>query len=334
VARRIGLACALVSVAPWIGACANDLYGEKAFEPPAYWDTERYADVDGHRICYMETGHEHPETLVFVHGWSGNLLNWWDQYEELGQRYHVLIFDIPGHGKSSRDPNVDYELDLYVDTTLGLMDERGIDHATLIGNSMGGSIVTLLAARHPERVDSMIIADSTGSGHNGRAGFARFAATPGTIKGVVTGKHYPDSSEKDRARADFVRSFVGTVEAEPYLRMLVDLLRPSMDRIGSEEFSKIDVPTLIIWGDHDHIMPPKGAAVFDESIRNSELYWVEGGRHTPHMENPVEFNCVVLGFLEGTSLEGCRPPADPQPTDGSGPGDGSHEPASDLASSD
>ncbi len=303
-------------VACWIGAslicgmglgCVSGIYGDAPFTPPSYWDEEHFDDVAGHRICYLESGTRHSQTVIFIHGWSGNLQNWWDQYEDLSNRYHVVVFDLPGHGKSSRGTVEDYTLEFFMETTHALMDALEIPSATIVGNSMGGAVAMLLAARHPERVEALLVSDATGSGHNGRIQHVKRIVTANSIRGVIEGIHYSRTIEKNRSRVEFVRSYLGTIEARPFLEMLASMLAGSLQEIGARDLASIQSPTMIVWGEDDPVMPTKGAMHFHRAIAQSELYWVHKGGHTPNMNNAAEFNCVLERFLAGSDPEICHP---------------------------
>lgn len=300
--HRLVLALALLAC-----GCGPVRAGHEPWTPPGYWAAERYVEIDGMRVCYLEAGPADAEqTLVFVHGWSGNLQNWWDQYEHFQRNYRVVIFDLPGHGKSERSEHIDYSMDLYVDVVAGLFTELGIERAHVVGNSAGGSVAAVFAAEHPERVDKLVISDSTGTRHRGAVGpiLPVLSGRMLQMADMTTGEHYPGLDAKSRARQEFVGSFAGTVEEKPYLDMLASLIQSSYRRID-HRLVEIAAPTLVVWGDDDPVVPKRAMHVFERELTDVHSYVIPLGGHTPMMQSPDEFNCVLEAFLDGRELGGC-----------------------------
>jgi pimeloyl-ACP methyl ester carboxylesterase len=288
-------------------ACGPVRAGQKPWTPPDYWATERYVEIEGLRICYLEAGPADAEqTLVFVHGWSGNLQNWWDQFEHFQQSHRVVVFDFPGHGKSERGEHVDYSMDLYVDVLAGMFRELRIERAHVIGNSAGAWVATVFAVEHPEQVDKLVISDSTGTRHLGPVGgiLPLMSGRMLQMANMTTAEHYPGLDAKSRARQEFAGSFAGTVEEKPYLDMLGTLLEPSYERID-HRLIEITAPTLVVWGDDDPVVPKRAMRVFERELADVHSYVIPLGGHTPMMQSPDEFNCVVEAFLDGRALDGC-----------------------------
>ncbi|NVB37604.1 alpha/beta hydrolase [Pseudenhygromyxa sp. WMMC2535] len=311
---RAALALTVALIGPLLGltGCSTVVQGSEPWTPPSYWEDERFATIDGLEICYLEAGppRDQPgvETIVFVHGWSGNVQNWWDQFEHFSRDYHVIVFDAPGHGKSERGEHVDYSMALYVEVLEGMFEHLELDHAILAGNSAGGWVATKFALAHPERVDALILADATGTRYTGSVGAvlpfinARWLQ----LSNMTTGEHYPGADPKSQARQEFAASFENTVEEAPYLEALATLLSLSYERIAVEELARIDEPTLVLWGDDDPVIPVKAMTVFERTIADSQSYVVHLGGHSPMMNSPDEFNCAMRTFLEGGDLAQCK----------------------------
>ena len=302
--RQLLPALALVAAAP---GCSGVIAGTEPWEPPRYWAAERFTQLEGLDICYLDEGPRDAETIVFIHGWSGNVQNWWDQFEHFEDRYRVVVFDAPGHGKSSRG-DIDYSMALHMAVLDGLLDELEIERAIVVGNSGGGWIATNYAIQHPERVTGLVIADSTGTRHKGSAGavLELMNARWLQISNMTTGEHYPGQDAKSRARQAFVASFAGTVEEAPYLEALAALLAPAYEVIANDALAKIEAPTLIVWGDDDPVVPINAMKIFDRHIADSQTYVVHLGGHSPMMQSPDEFNCAMDVFLSGGDFAGCK----------------------------
>ncbi len=287
---------------------AGQARAKKAWDPPAYFAPENYADIGGVKICYLEAGTDNPETIVFVHGWSGDAQNWWDQYEYFSSRYHVLVPDNPGHGKSERRADLDYSTELMGKTVIGLLDHAGVGKANVVGNSLGGQVSEWVAIHYPERVNKLVLSDAAGA-HDLRwlVGVAPFA-NPLTLKlmGQTTGGQYPADNPRDLARRDFIAGFKGSDQEWPYLSALAKAIRQLALHPVKKDLPKISAPTLLIWGDNDATVRPSDMEVFARLIPDTSRYLVHEGGHTPQMAKPAEFNCAVDKFLAGEDMEECR----------------------------
>ena len=278
------------------------------WSPPSYYADEHYAELAGVNTCYLEAGPpDAEETIVFVHGWSGNVQNWWDQFELFKSRYRVIAFDAPGHGKSERGPHLDYSMHLHVEVLAALFEELELEEAIVVGNSGGGWTAANFAIEHPDKVSKLVLSDSTGSRTKGPAGAVLWMINAKWLERsqVTSGEHYPGLDPKSRERQEFAVSFDGTVEELPYLEALAQLLPPMYEVIPKQSLARIEAPTLIIWGDDDHVVPIRAMKAFDKGIPNSETYTVHLGGHTPMMNSPDEFNCAVASFLSGTDAAEC-----------------------------
>lgn len=301
------LALALALAASTLG-CGSVRAGSEPWTPPDYWTSERYVEVEGLRICYLEAGPpDADQTLVFVHGWSGNAQNWWDQFELFQRNYRVVVFDLPGHGKSERGEHVDYSMQLQVDVVAGMFEALDIDRAHVIGNSAGGWVAANFALQHPEAVDKLVLSDATGTRHRGPVGpiLPIMSGRMLQMAKMTTGEHYPGVDAKSRARQEFVASFQGTVEEKPYLDMLGELLEQTYVRID-DRLAEIAAPTLVVWGHDDPVVPRRALKVFERELPNAQTYVIPLGGHTPMMQSPDEFNCVLEAFLDGRALAPCE----------------------------
>jgi len=293
-----------------LAGCGPVISGTAPWTPPDYYADEHYVEINGVRVCYLVGGPppDQAETMVFVHGWSGNLQNWWDQFEHFQRRYHVVVFDAPGHGKSERGPHLDYSMDLYLATLDGLLDELGLEQVILVGNSAGAWAAANYTIAHPERVSKLVLSDSTGTRHVGSVGsiLPMLTARWLQIAHLTSGEHYPGHDPKSEARQEFVTSFSGTVEEAPYLEALATLLPASYEQIPKQALAQIQAPTLVVWGDDDTVVPIKAMRTFERTIADEQSYVIHLGGHTPMMNSPDEFNCAVDSFLRGIELDHCK----------------------------
>ena len=306
---------ALIGVGLALAAgCGPVVAGTEPWTPPSYYADEQFLDLEGMRICYLEARPEtaadedEVETIVFVHGWSGNLQNWWDQFEHFRRTHRVVVFDAPGHGKSERGEHLEYTMEQHVAVLHGMLDTLEIDRAILVGNSGGGWVAARYAIEHPERVSKLVLSDSTGTRYTGPVGsiLPVISARWLQLTHMTDGEHYPGQDPKSQARQEFVVSFSGTVEEAPYLDALAQLLPQAYEKIPKEELAQIRAPTLILWGDDDPVVPVQAMRTFERAIEDTRSYVIHLGGHTPMMNSPDEFNCALDGFLRETELGACK----------------------------
>lgn len=302
--RRNGALFIFVALA--LTAVAGNIQAKPAWNPPLYFAPEHYAEIEGMKICYLEAGDPAAPAIVFIHGWSGDVMNWWDQYDYFRDNYHVVILDDPGHGKSERRKDIKYSMELDGKVVVGLMDLLKIDKAVVVGNSMGGQIAEWVAVHRPERVSKLVLCDAAGA-----TGLAWVYAltpliNPVSVKMVVAGEQYKEDTDKDRAREAFVESRKGTDQEWPYYHALSASIKDLIRHPIKQDLGKIAAPTLIIWGDNDPTINPKAVDTFSSLIPDTRTYIVHDGGHTPMMQKPSEWNCAVDKFIRGEDMEGCR----------------------------
>jgi 4,5:9,10-diseco-3-hydroxy-5,9,17-trioxoandrosta-1(10),2-diene-4-oate hydrolase len=191
------------------------------------------------------------------------------------------------------------------------MDNLGIEEASLIGNSGGGSISTMFSLRHPERVDRLVLVDSGGLGRS-VSWFLRIASLP--LVGKLLHLHTIDS---DRALVASIFHKPRPIDPEIarelrrarnswHTRMaVVQAIRAGFNIFGVkkelillDQLEKLDVPLFIVWGEKDGILPVSHALEASQRLPNAKLHIMRGCGHWPHMESPEEFNRVAIQFLE------------------------------------
>ena len=270
------------------------------------------------RISYVDVGSG--PTVLLLHGLAHSIHGWRKNVGPLARAgYRVMAIDLPGFGWSDKPGN--YSLDLYT-TVLGeWLELHCLDQVAVVGNSMGGLISAAYAAASPERVWAAVLVDPAGFARQQRLllrlasiGPARWMvprrATEKAVRRAL-GYVYHDRSKiepEEVSRAVELASLPGYREAlVAILRGTTTLrgMRPAMG-LGSVP-EHIGTPTLVVWGDHDRIVPLSHAQRVAAMIPDAELTILENAGHSPQMEVPDAFNQRVLRFLDE------RRPPDPDP---------------------
>lgn len=268
-----------------------------------------FADIDGVRIHYQEKGTGAP--LVLLHGFSSSTYSWKDVFEPLAKSYRVIAVDLKGFGFSGK-PDGDYTRRGQAILVAHLLDYLKIEKAWLAGNSMGGEVSLNFALQNPERVAGLILIDSGGvtvSGSN--------SLTPGYVRIPVVGPvliAMALTSDK-LVRQGLARSFYD--DAKITDERVASYYRPLKTRGGQlaalrartqagefpieQELNTISVPTLIIWGAEDALIPLEAGRKMNSLIKGSQLVVIERCGHVPQEELPERVFDEMTRFIEGSS---------------------------------
>src|SRR5216684_2505645 len=238
----------------------------------------RTVTIDGVNIHYVCGGSGPP--LVLVHGLgSSAAVEFYYNLEPLAAHHRVIAIDLPGFGKSDK-PVLDYTIDLFVKAVRELMTSEGIERAAVMGVSMGGRVALGLALDSPEKVDRLVLVDALGVGAPRRV----LADTIWSDERIAHHGTLLATPEYRAAYLSALRSIAG-------MRQLRDGV------VVEDRLPEVRMPTLLIWGGHDHIFPASHAQAAKERIPNARLEVFGDSGHTPQMEEPERFNRLVLDFL-------------------------------------
>jgi 3-oxoadipate enol-lactonase len=240
--------------------------------------------------------------VVFLHGIGGNRTNWRDQLPAFAPRFHAVAWDARGYGLSD-DYDGPLHYNSFCDDLLRTLDHFKADKAHLIGLSMGGSIIQDFYAQHPQRVASMVLAD-TRPGFEApfdaaaRAEFLRLRLEP-----LRAGKPLAEMAPA------VARSLMGASAGEEVYERLVE----SMKALHMESYMKtiegrvtwkpifvaarVTVPTLVVVGSDDRLTPPAMAKTIADAIPGARLAVIPAAGHLSNIERPKVFNEIVLDFL-------------------------------------
>ncbi len=260
-----------------------------------------YAEANGLRLYYELRGQGSPLTLIEGIGYASWM--WFRQLPPLSARHRVLVYDNRDVGQSER-VEVPYTVRDMAEDLAALLDVLGIDRTHLLGISMGGFIAQEFALAHPERVDRLVLACTAFGG-------PEMVPIPEETRRLMA----PDPSlqPEERIRKAMAPAFApGYAEAHPevvdeIVRMRLAALQPpeawlrqalavaSFD--SSTRLGELSVPTLILHGDQDRVVPVENGHLLAQRIPGSRLLLLPGGGHLVFIEQAERFNQMVLAFL-------------------------------------
>jgi pimeloyl-ACP methyl ester carboxylesterase len=262
--------------------------------------------VDGLRLRLRDTGPRGSPALILLHGFGASLDTWEPWAQVLSARFRVIRFDLPGFGLTGPDPTGDYSDARTMRIIADLMDQLGVDRATLIGNSLGGRIAWTFAANYPSRVSRLVLISPDGFASPGFA-YEKQPEIPRLLKAL------PYVAPRAMLRANLAAAYARPEAlSEATLTRFRDMLlapgvRAAMlARMGTTVLhdpapilARIKTPTLLLWGEHDGMIPIANAADYLRDLPHVQLVRLSNLGHLPFEEDPGRSLEPVERFLSG-----------------------------------
>jgi pimeloyl-ACP methyl ester carboxylesterase len=248
--------------------------------------TRTTLEVEGTQVSVLRGGSGPP--LLFLHG-SDAFGDWQPFMHELAARFDVIVPDHPGFGRSSTPPWLDTIGDL-AHFYRAFIAALGLHGVVLAGHSLGGWIACELALRDTRDLQALVLVDAAG--------------LPLAVDGVDTFMCSPDeiraASYADAKRAPVLDDELLANQAKNALMTARVGWRPRFyDPQLAKWLHRLNLPTLVVWGDADAIFPPQQAAVFAAAIGGAQTLTIPGSGHLPHVEQPQAFVAGVGAFIDG-----------------------------------
>jgi pimeloyl-ACP methyl ester carboxylesterase len=268
-----------------------------------------FIEVRGQLVHLRDEGRrDDPLPLVLIHGTSASLHTWEGWAKALSAQHRVISFDLPGFGLSGPSASADYRGDRYARFVLDLMDQLQVQRFAVAGNSLGGEVAWRTAWLAPERVARLILVDAAGPDFKSDSvpiGFlmARVPLLnrlgewmlPRPLVVASLRNVYGDPS---RISEDLVDRYHQLALREGNRRALVQRLQQNLRGQDAERIGQLKLPTLILWGGRDRLIPPSVAGQFQRDIAGSELVVFDVLGHVPHEEDPQRTLAPVQAFLQ------------------------------------
>jgi len=239
--------------------------------------------------------------LLLLHGIGSNSGSFRHQLADLSDKWTVVAWDAPGYGRSD-DPMQPFTLSDLADHVVRLLDELEVERAHVLGVSMGGVVAQLVFHRHPRRVHSLILVD-TNPGGGGLPEPERSAR----IQGRLDALERLGPRGMAEARAPHLLRPDAPAELLAEVTEIMAEVRPAGYRaaavaLGQTDLTAllggIDVPTLVIHGAQDTVVPPETGDMLAASIPGARFVLIPDAGHVSNQEQPAAFNAAVRGFLE------------------------------------
>ena len=259
----------------------------------------KQVEVFGQKIQYIELGSG--PTVILLHGLGGDKTNWAYNAPVLAKNYHVFVLDQLGFGESDK-PMINYRVGTLVDFLDGFCKKVGIAKATLVGNSLGGWTAAAFTLAHPDKVERLVLVDSAGyslakTGVQTDSALLR-TLDPSTVQGekmlletILANKAMITDEFAATAFAAHMHKNDGyTIE-----RFLDSIVRN--EDVVDGKLSAIKVPTLVVWGREDGLIPLSAGQTMGSEIAGAQMVILDHCGHVPQMECAIPFNTALLKFL-------------------------------------
>jgi pimeloyl-ACP methyl ester carboxylesterase len=273
------------------------LYGAALSQAKETPPQDRFAKLDTMRVHYQNYG-EGKEAVVFIHGWSCSLKYWKANIPAFVNQSRVISIDLPGHGGSDK-PQITYSMDLFARAIDAVLQDAGVERATLVGHSMGTPVIRQFYRNYPNKTRALVIVD----------GNLRGFGSPEQMKQFVDplrGPNYKEQAErmigfiaqsvKDKKNLEEIRD---TMMSTPQHVMVGAFDAMMDDAIWKQD--KINAPTLAVMAKQ-----PQWDAEYEKFVRDLvpgiDYQMWEGVSHFLMMDEPQKFNDAVLAFLKKNKL--------------------------------
>lgn len=275
----------------------------------------KYLELHGDRIAYREAGQGH--ALLLIHGMAGSSATWRAIIGPLSKKYRVIAPDLLGHGESAK-PRGDYSLGAFAVFLRDLLDELGVVSATVVGQSLGGGIAMQFTHQHRDYCERLALIGSGGLGQE-LSPVLRLLSAPGAelVLPVVAPRPVLNLGNKLGAwltsagiqapRAGEMWQAYCSLSDARTRQAFLRTLRSVVDYRGQavSALNKLHVaaglPSILIWGDQDRIIPVAHAYAAHDALDGSRLEVLKGVGHFPHAEAPTAVVEILEDFISSTT---------------------------------
>jgi pimeloyl-ACP methyl ester carboxylesterase len=270
--------------------------------------------LHGHEVSYRLAGQG--PLIVLVHGITSRAQTWRNVIPRLAERHTVLAPDLLGHGRSAK-PRGDYSLGAYASGIRDLLVALGHDRATFVGHSLGGGVAMQLSYQFPELCERLVLVSSGGLGPEVHLAL-RAAALPGSewVLPIIAGPRVRDATQAVGRMLgsvglqpnpdvdEFARGYASLADREAreaFVHTLRAVIDPRGQRVSARDrlYLAAEIPTLIVWGERDRIIPARHGRDAHEAMPGSRLELLPAG-HFPHLDQPQAFANLLADFIAST----------------------------------
>ena len=267
-----------------------------------------FLTVNGMQVHLRDEGPKNELTpIVLLHGTSASLHTWDGWVAVMAKERRVIRFDLPGFGLTGPSPDDDYRLASYSKFVAAMLDALSVKKVILAGNSLGGNIAWATAAAYPDRIERLILVDSSGYAFTSDSvplGF-RIAQTPSMNQLVsrILPRSLIENSVRNvygdpaKVTTELVDRYYDLTVREGNRRALGLRFSQMLRGDQSEKIASLKLPVLILWGGKDRLIPPENADRFHRDIAASQLQIFDDLGHVPQEEDAARTVAAATKFI-------------------------------------
>jgi pimeloyl-ACP methyl ester carboxylesterase len=270
----------------------------------------QFLAIDGMLVHLRDQGpRDDPAPIVLLHGTSASLHTWEGWVAVLQTKRRVISLDLPGFGLTGPFPDGDYRMSHYSAFLAHVLEQLQVPRAVVAGNSFGGQLAWQFALDYPQRVERLVLVDAAGYPRNATSmpiGF-RLAQIPALapLMANLLPRQMIESSirnvygDPDKVSDELIDRYYQLTLRAGNREALRQRFIQSESGQSYTRIAEIKVPTLIVWGGRDQLIPPVNAERFKRDIKGSRLVLFDDLGHVPQEEDPARTVAVLMDFLEG-----------------------------------
>lgn len=276
----------------------------------------QHVTIHGHAVGYRRAGSANAQTILLIHGLAGSSKTWDAVIDGLAVEYDVIAPDLLGHGESAK-PRGDYSLGAFASGLRDFLAVLDVRSATVVGHSFGGGVAMQVAYQFPHLLDRLVLVGSGGLGREVSV-LLRLLALPGAEYLMPIGIPAPIVDRANDVGRFLGRlnirsarlgemwrayaSLAGAENRQAFVKTMRGVIEPGGQTIDASDrlYLAARVPTMILWGDRDGVIPVEHAYAAHEMIESSRLEILHDVGHFPHVEAPDAFVAALLDFMATT----------------------------------
>jgi len=265
-------------------------------------------DGAGGNLIYRDQGPRDAEVLFLVHGSNASMQTWNAFIAKLSGEYRIISYDQHGHGLTGPHPKDDYAVQAKIVAALKILDHAKVDKAVWIGNSMGGRLTWRAALSEPDRVSKMVLIDASGAqvdeeikpyfaARLSRTSFGQLIApyiTPRQLVEQSIKQNYVDHS---KINDELIDTYWEMVRFPGNRAAIASRAKTSREPEVWNRINTLTLPTLLLWGEQDTVIPVSHGHAFAKQITNSHIIVYPNAGHLPQEETPIEVASDIRNWL-------------------------------------
>ena len=262
---------------------------------------ECWVNLDGIKVRFLESGKGNNRHILFIHGLGSAADRWMKIPDTLSSEFHSMAIDLPGFGESEKPAKVDYTIDQFRKFIISFLKETSIENepTILVGHSLGGYIASEITIQNPNHVHQLVLIDSSGMLNQPTPILDEYLeAAMNPTKDNVRKAFEKMVADPTRIPSQLVDGFIRRINMPNAKHAFESTLANSATtQIGLDRLRQIKIPTLILWGIHDKVIPLEHSKFFKETISDSKLEVIDDAGHAPFAEKPDQVSKILKNFL-------------------------------------